>query len=106
MGSASAIHNDLLVPFAGDRNHIAAKVYDLGSSAYLWSSSPYSAETPYSRYLFLDVYGDMGMGYDRRADAYSVRCVYDSYQTYTKASNLSSEGGDSSTGALVISIDT
>ena len=82
---ASAIHNDLLVPFAGDRDYGDAGVYYLGSYASLWSSSPTSAEDSRSRYLYLGVGGDLSMFDDYRAYAYSLRCIYDSYQTYTKA---------------------
>ena len=82
---ASAIHNDLLVPFAGNRNYNDAEVYDLGSNANLWSSSPRSAENSNSRNLYLDVDGDMDMNDIDRANAYSLRCIYDSYDVYTKA---------------------
>jgi len=88
---ASAIHNDLLVPFAGTRGYYDAEVYSLGSYANLWSSSPYSAGSSNSRYLGLTVDWRLSMYYDYRAYAYSLRCIYDSYQTYTKAWNLSSE---------------
>lgn len=82
---ASAIHSQLLVPFAGYRANDDAGVYDLGSSAYLRSSSPDSSGGPYSRPLYLGVDGGMGMYSITRAYASSLRCVYDSYETYTPA---------------------
>ena len=82
---ASAIHSQLLVPFAGNRYYNAAAVYGLGGLARLRSSSPYSTEYPLSRLLMLDVDGYLDLGYDRRAHASSLRCVYDSYETYTPA---------------------
>ena len=93
---ASVIHSQLLVPFAGNRNFTDAEVYGLGSYVNLRSSSPLSTEDSTSRYLDLSVDGGMDMGRNRRASAYSLRCVYDSYETYTPAWNLSSEGGDTS----------
>ena len=91
---ASAIHNDLLVPFAGYRNYNDAGVYSLGGNASLWSSSPYSAENSRSRYLYLYVGGKLSMDSYNRAGANSLRCIYDSYDTYTKAWSSSSEDGD------------
>ena len=85
--NASAIHNQLLVPFAGYRHFDGAAVYFLGSAAALRSSSPSSTETPYSRYLFLNVAGILNMDAGYRAIADSLRCVYDSYETYTPASS-------------------
>ncbi len=83
---ASAIHNQLLVPFAGCRGRDSnAHVNNLGNHAYLWSSSPNST---ISRYLYLYENVRMDMSRSDRAYAYSVRCLHDSYKTYTKASNL------------------
>ena len=79
------IHSKLLVPFAGRRHYGNAGVYELGRYAYLWSSSPYSAGSPDSQYLYLGAGGSVDMSYDFRAYAFSVRCFHDSYQTYTKA---------------------
>ena len=81
--NASAIHSQLLVPFAGTRGYFDAGVYSLGSYAFLWSSSPSPAWDPRSFYLSLSVGGFLDMSYDLRAVAYSLRCVYDSYETYT-----------------------
>ena len=83
MGSSASINSQLLVPFAGGRLYDSAGVYDLGGRAYLRSSSPDSTATPYSRTLSLDIDGDLRMYIDSRANALSLRCLYDSYETYT-----------------------
>ena len=82
---ASVIRSQLLVPFAGYRNYKGAEVYDLGGDAYLRSSSPSSAGNPNSRNLTLFMRGGGDMFNDSRANANSLRCVYDSYETYTPA---------------------
>ena len=86
--SASDIHTKLLIPFAGFRDYTDASVYRMGDYAYLWSSSPVSASTPYSRSLYLGVGGGLGVSYYRRATALSVRCFYDSYQPFTQSFTL------------------
>ena len=82
---ASVIHSQLLVPFAGHRTYDDAGVYGLGSYVNLRSSSPNSTENPNSRNLNLNVDGKMDMNNNNRANANSLRCVYDSYETYTPA---------------------
>ena len=88
LDNASNIHTQLKIPFAGLRSYYYASVDYLGNTASLWSSSPYSASDPDSRRLYLDVDGYLGMNYDSRAHAYSVRCFYDFYQPYTEPSTL------------------
>ena len=83
--NVSAIHSQLLVPFAGVRDNDAGEVYVLGSFDGLRSSSPDSTEHPNSRFLYLDVDGQIDMVRFSRADAFSLRCIYDSYETYTPA---------------------
>ena len=68
----------------------------MGYNANLWSSSPYSASNPYSRYLNLFVDGYLDMDYYHRAHALSVRCFYDSYQPFTQSFTieLDANGGE------------
>ena len=85
MGSdGSAIHNQLLVPFAGLRNGYNAVVLDIGASANLRSSSPHYTY-PDSHYLVLGANGSLYTSTHYRIHGFSVRCVYDSYETYTPA---------------------
>ena len=83
------LRDKLLIPFAGFRYYYDASVYNMGIDAYLWSSSPYSASSPGSRYLTLDVVGGLSMDDDYRANAVSVRCFYDSYQHFPQSFTLS-----------------
>ena len=77
------MHSQLKIPFAGYRSANDASVYELGNSADLWSSSPNSASSPYSRRLYLGVDDDMFFyHYASRDDARSVRCFYDKYEAY------------------------
>ncbi len=89
-----AMHSQLKIPFAGWRHYSDASVYDMGGVAYLWSSSPYSASNPSSRYLYLPVDDCLDMGDYYRAIAYSVRCFYDSYQSFTQSFTLSFTGAE------------
>ena len=88
------LHSDLYIPFAGLRNYLSAPVYNMGNYANLWSSSPYSASNPNSRYLYLKVDGYLNMSSNRRANALSVRCFYDSYQPFPQSLTLSFMSGD------------
>ena len=85
-----AIHNDLLVPFAGYRSYNKATVAGFGSYAYLWSSSPNRTYYDSSRALYWNIYG-YGLSNENRCYAYSIRCVYDSYDIYTEAWDISCE---------------
>ena len=88
------LRDKLLIPFAGLRGYLDASVYDMGHFANLWSSSPLSASSPYSRDLYLDVDGDLNMYFNDRADALSVRCFYDSYQPFTQSFTLNFTGSE------------
>ena len=88
------LHSDLYIPFAGLRNYDDASVYGMGGNANLWSSSPYSASSPLSRYLSLNVGGYLDMNYRYRAYALSVRCFYDSYQPFTQSFTLTFDVSD------------
>ena len=88
------LRDKLLIPFAGYRIYDDASVSSMGIYADLWSSSPYSAYNPDSRGLNLSVGGDLGLGYDGRANANSVRCFYDSYQPFTQSFTLSFMGSE------------
>lgn len=81
------MHSQLKIPFAGLRNYNDALAF-LGGNALLWSSSPKSASDPSSRNLNLSVNGELGVDYDNRATADSVRCFYDSYQPYAQSYTL------------------
>ena len=78
------LHNLLYIPYAGFRDHGDAYVYDMWYYTYLWSSSPSSSNNNISwNYNILDpslinYYISRGS----RADAYSIRCFYDKYETY------------------------
>ena len=91
---SKAMHTGLNIPFAGSRNYYYASVNNMGSYAYLWSSSPYSASNPFPRYIYLNVDGYLGMDYSTRAYANSVRCFYDSYQPFTQSFTLSFTGAE------------
>lgn len=88
------------MPFAGYRFYLDAKVFDVGYYAYLWSSSPFVGDG-YARLFYLDPDEAFADDYNGRANGFSLRCFKDSYLSFP-----SSEGGDSSTGVLMISIDT
>ena len=78
------LHNLLYIPYAGFRNLIDAYVYDMWYYTYLWSSSPSSLNNDVSWYYnildptLINYYISRGS----RADAYSIRCFYDKYETY------------------------
>lgn len=82
------MHSQLKIPFAGLRYYNVASVDDMGYGAYLWSSSPYSASDPHSQRLYLIVEDDLSTEESKRANAYSVRCFYDSYQPYAQSFTL------------------
>ena len=90
------LHSDLYIPFAGLRYCYDALVSSMGYSAYLWSSSPYSASRPDSRRLILDVDDNLNVYDNNRADALSVRCFYNSYQPFTQSFTieLDANGGE------------
>ena len=87
------LHDKLLIPFAGLRSAYASVDY-VGYYARFWSSSPGSASIPNSPYLNFDVGGLLIMGSDRRDNAFSVRCFYDSYQPFTQSFTLSFMGSE------------
>jgi hypothetical protein len=72
------------IPFAGYRDYDTAWLKYRDSYIYLWSSSPSSSNNNISwNYNILDpslinYYISRGS----RADAYSIRCFYDKYETY------------------------
>ena len=86
--AAGQFQEDFKIPFAGYRN-LNAKVYVIGDSAYLWSSSP-NAGNEFARCFGLDPDGASAYNGSYRANAFSVRCFKDSYLSFP-----SSEGGDS-----------
>ena len=88
MGSnASAIHNNLLIPFSSvRRSSNGALGTDVGVNSYLWSSSPDPAISTFSWMFALNAADFMTTG-NRRAYGQAIRCVQDSYNTYAEASN-------------------
>ena len=76
------------IPFAGYRNYYDGKVYNTGSYAYYWSSSPRGGSNPYyAWYLYFYSSYVNPSYYSYRAYGQSVRCFKDSYvaspSTYT-----------------------
>ena len=63
-----------MIPFAGYRFH-DGNVYDMGGSAFLWSSSPVDG---LAHGLGVDPNDVDAYKYDIRANAHSVRCFKDS----------------------------
>jgi len=92
--NTGTLHNELLIPFAGLRDYNDASVYNMGYYANLWSSSHRSASSPNSRYLYLNVDGNLSMYHLYSAYATSVRCFYDSYQPFTQSFILSFTGSE------------
>ena len=87
--SVSEIHRNLLLPFAGYRWYSDAIVYNLWTWANVDTSSPnVSLSTqvisPYNKWTSLSITGTIGIWSASRANGVSVRCFYDSYETYTK----------------------
>lgn len=80
---------DFKIPFAGGRNYLDARIFYMGYTASLWSSSPYVGSAN-ARIFSLDPDGAQAINDDYRARAYSLRCFKDSYLEFP-----SSEGGDS-----------
>ena len=80
------MHKELLIPFAGFRNH-NSEVSDMGFDANYWSSSPsFSGYSP-TFYIYSD--GDMGTFHSGRVWANSVRCFYNGYTGYvTEITNI------------------
>ncbi len=96
---------DFKIPFAGrhgrvDDRYPDARVYKVGTDGHLWSSSP-RVDSDLVRFFSLDKNGAFADTNFQRSYGLSLRCFKDSYLSFP-----SSEGGDSSTGALVISIET
>ena len=83
----NAIHNELLIPFAGYSDYHDAVAKDLGKDAHLWSSTPHALTNPHSRMLDL-VDGLAIVGSDYRAHGYSIRCVYDQYDNYSTSPSI------------------
>ena len=78
---------DFKIPFAGYRYGNDAKVYNMGISALLWSSSPYVGYVT-ARNFNLSPLAAYAYSYYNRAYAFSLRCFKDSYLEFP-----SSEGG-------------
>ena len=69
---------DFKIPFAGTRLDNDAKVFNVGYTAYLWSSSPYVGSDN-ARSFYLDpIAANANISYVR-ALGFSVRCFKDSY---------------------------
>ena len=80
------MHKQLLIPFAGFRNH-NSEVNDMGVDANYWSSSPSFDEFSPTFYIYSD--GDMGTFPSGRVWANSIRCFYNGYTGYvTEITNI------------------
>ena len=77
---------DFKIPFAGSRYYYDAKVFSMGSYAYLWSSSP-RVGNDYARRFYLGPDGAHVNGSYDRADADSLRCFKDSYLGFPSAAS-------------------
>ena len=87
---------DFKIPFAGYRNR-GAKVYDMGSSAFLWSSSP-DLGNVFARFFYFGPNGAYAGSDYGRAYAFSLRCFKDSYLEFPS----SEDGGN--TGQVTLTL--
>ncbi len=96
-----AFAGDFNIPFAGNRNHYYASLYNQGARGYYWSSSPYGVDHPDRvRYMDLDSSRVKAANVSNRALGFSVRCFKDSYVAPTNTYTLTF---DSQSGSEVAS---
>ena len=88
-GIWTAFSNDLQLPLAGYRSYIVGAVYDQGSNAYYWSSSPRGGSRPEGAWYLNFFSNRVSPSYSSiRANGQSLRCFKDSYVKLPKTLNL------------------
>jgi len=89
--------SDFMIPFAGRRYGNDVRVYNVGSLAFLWSSSP-NVGNARARHFYLHPSDMYANGVDDRARGLSVRCFKD-----PALGSSSSEGGEN-TGQVTLTL--
>ena len=87
------MHEELLIPYAGWRDSTEIVPDYLGHYAHFWSSTPYSTSSPESLAIVIKDNNDLFQGEGARSIAVSLRCFYNSYETYSEPWNNNKQTG-------------
>ena len=90
---ALKMHEELLIPYAGWRDSTEMIPDYLGTYAYFWSSTPYSTSSSESLAIVIQDESDLYQGEGSRSIAISLRCFYNSYETYSQPWNNNGQSG-------------